>query len=332
MNKIFRSVLFSLLAVQLLYILLGLINNPFATGDAYSIWFLKAKALTFSHWSTGFIDFLKNPFYGYSHPEYPLLWPFILSIWGLCFQYIWLYPLLLVGCLFLVYKIISKYLSKNIALLGCFLLSSVVIVERMSGVNEVGFADLPLALGYLSIFFVFIKYDSPLLLGVTLALTSLIKMEGAIGVILFLYLFRPKQLRVYFISLTPIIVWFILTKIWGLNNVYENTFNVGYFMAHVNNIVVIGKQLIGEVFDLRRYGFWIIIFLLTFLKLPKNILLRKMGWWVGGYLFLISLSYVFTPLDISSHWATSFYRIVGQIMPLMLIFGMFNLGGRRELN
>lgn len=323
MSRFYKYMIGSLIFIQFLYVVFGLLNNRLATGDAYSIWFLKAKVLNFDGWGSHFIFFLKDKNYSYSHPEYPLLWPLFLSFFGRSdYVYMWTYPLLLILSLVITYKIIMSFTDQNIALCGVLGLITVIVIERMAGINEVGYADLPLALGYLSSFYFLMKDQNSLYLGILLGLLGLIKMEGFLGMILFLIVYKPKNKLIYFWAITPSTLWWGLTKVLGLTIIYQQNINIDYLLSHWSSILTIIKLLVSEVLNLKKYGFWLIILLLSFSFQSLDTKVQKLKFWIVSYLFLLAFSYSFSPMDIILHWNASFYRIIAQVLPLIVVVGM----------
>ena len=73
MSKLTRNFLLVLIAINFAYLISGVIHFPLRSIDVYSIWMLKAKVFYLNEgidW-----EFLKNT--DYSHPQYPILLPFI---------------------------------------------------------------------------------------------------------------------------------------------------------------------------------------------------------------------------------------------------------------
>jgi hypothetical protein len=319
MKKLLNYLLIGLILIQIIYVAYGVVVNPLPTGDAYGIWFLKAKAMTQSTSIGSFTNFLENKDYLYSHPEYPLLWPFILSLFGeRLITWMVIYPVLFVLIIFVTYTMVKNKTNHLSGLVAAFAISSTMILERLSGRNEVGFADLPLALFYLLGVWVF--YQDKVnwaWLGLFLGVAANIKIEGLMGAILLAFILRPKS-RVFWLIFLPLASWWPVTShILNFNNIYKSNLNLGFLVNHLDRIPTILPLAFQEITKVDTYGLWLVIFLLgIFINNDSKIL--KINMWVISYLACLAASYIFTPLPIVSHWQTSFYRIISGMLPIII--------------
>ncbi len=154
-----------IIAVQLFYSLLYSTTLPVTGWDAWSIWFLKARAF--------FVDggvtpaFLLDASYGYDHPDYPLLVP--LSIMWL-FTTLGevndiaakiLYPVQFAALLSIVYYFVKRSVGRRAALVATAVLSlSPLVIIHAAGLpvkigglysgDFVGYADLILSLFFVA--------------------------------------------------------------------------------------------------------------------------------------------------------------------------------------
>lgn len=320
MRNILIKILLGMILIQIFYVAFGLVVNPYSTGDAYAIWFLKAKAISDSSNLADFVSFLKDTRYIYSHPEYPLLWPILLSGVGKTTSaWMFVYPIIFSLLIYFSYKIVSEKTNRLSGLLAAFSVSTVITLERMAGRYEVGFADLPLALFFLLTCYVYLKnrINWPLL-ALLMGLTANIKFEGLLAMLIFVFLVKPKE-KMFWVIFTPLLVfWPIVTSFLHLQNIYSDNLSMIFILDNVERLPTILVLLAKEVLNWRNYGLWLVIFFSSlFLRGDKKN--KVIAIWTSIYLLCLAASYFFTPLPIVSHWNTSFYRIVTAMMPIIIV-------------
>src|ERR1035437_3626135 len=146
MLKAFKYLLLFLILLNIIYAFVGAYFYPLSSIDAIGIWLLKAK---FFYLSSGFpLEFLKNISFVYSHPHYPLLLPFIISVFysllgGVKEQLIiFIYPLTFIAILFILYKLLRKFgFSQIIALTFTYIYSMFSPLLAQAGRKHAGEAD-----------------------------------------------------------------------------------------------------------------------------------------------------------------------------------------------
>ena len=110
----------------------------------------------------------------------------------------------------------------------------------------------------------------------------------------------------------PVITWFM-----HFSSIYQSNLNIDFILSNLHRVREVTALFIREVFYLKAYGLWLIIF---FGSLMLGIKGRNgvIGLWVLLYLFFLAISYFFTPLPLDSHWVTSFYRIITAMLPIII--------------
>src|ERR1035437_2498390 len=112
MLKIAKYLLLFLILLNIVYAFSGAYFYPLASIDAVGIWLLKAKFFYLSHEFP--LALLKNPYFMYSHPHYPVLLPFIFSVFysilGAVKEpiIVLIYPLTFIAVLFILYKLLRE--------------------------------------------------------------------------------------------------------------------------------------------------------------------------------------------------------------------------------
>jgi len=334
--------------IQFLYIIQGVLTSPFATGDAYAIWFLKAKVLYLGGWG-GFVDFLKNPEFAYNHSAYPIFLPLLFaSIYKLIGQVneiviLSLYPLVYLGIIFFLFKILKKEVGFRWAYLAVFLWGTVPIVERHAGRLEAGFADFFLAAAILVGTFYAIEFTKTsskknLIFAVLgLGIGANIKFEGALWLLsLFLAsLFCKKKIRVklslpIFLSALAIVPWlfFIYKQHIGFDYLGQNS------LIKWQKLPIILTYFLKEIFKIKRWGLALIsLFTLIALKWRwLRVSKLKLVFTAIVIQFIgFGLIYLMSPIEISGHLDVSFYRLIVQVLPLLFWVGFNNTPPARIL-
>ena len=324
--------------IQFLYIVQGIFTSPFATGDAYAIWFLKAKILYLGGWD-GFIDFLKNPELGYSHPAYPIFLPLLFaSIYKIIGQVnetviLFLYPLVYLGIIFFLYRILKKAAGFKWAYLAAFLWGTIPIIERHSGRFEAGFADLFLAGAILVGTFYAIEFTKTgskknLIFAVLgLGIGANIKFEGVLW-LLSLFLASPFYKRKIRVKLSlPIFLSALAIAPW-LFFIYKHQIGLDYFGQNNpikwQKLPIILTYFLKEIFKIKRWGLGLIsLFTLIALKWRRLwasdmslVFVAIVVQFVG-----FGLIYLMSPVEVLGHLDVSFYRLIIQVLPLLFWVG-----------
>ena len=157
MLKIFKYLLLFLVLLNVVYAFIGAYFYPLASIDAIGIWLLKAK---FFYLSGGFpLEFLKNPVFTYSHPHYPLLLPFVFSVFyfflgGMRESFIiFIYPLTFIAILVILYKLLRESgIGQVLALTFTYIYSMLSPLLALAGRKHAGEADIFILLANLLTF------------------------------------------------------------------------------------------------------------------------------------------------------------------------------------
>jgi len=322
-------------AIQFLYVLQGVLAFPYATGDAYGIWFLKAKVLYLSGWP-GFLHFLQDSHFTYSHPSYPILLPLIFAgVYILSGQInewlvMALYPLIYLLLVVLLYRLLKQQINKWWAYIGTFLWATTPVIERAAGRFETGFADLPLSLTILIGTIYSLKFiEKPKWPYLVLAILGLgmaanIKFEGLLWLVSLLIaglLVRQKKIirplgLILIISFMTIIPWLTVVSRYGLELDYAQ--NLNSVLIHLPRLPSIVWGWTGEIFKFRRWGLsWLaplLILVLSWRKIRERPFLKLITLALVMQILGESFIYLVSPIEVTGHLHASLYRLIIQTL------------------
>lgn len=331
MRKIIFKVLLVLIGINFLYVLSGVIHYPLYHVDVYSIWLLKAKAFFIYG---GFpLNFLKT--IGYSHPQYPVLLPFLYS---LVYQVIGevnelyllaLYPHIYLLILYLAYQLFLKLrITKTRSLFFVYLYSMFSPLLAQAGREHAGMADIVLTLIYwiaVHVAYQIVIKQKKRLIWVIVFLVSVasqIKFEGIflIWIIWFLPISKKKRFFWSLLSGVPAVVWIYLRSYLKIPGDY------GVGLAAVNQIMpellVVIKGIVAEMLNIKNwYVFWIAFWTVIIIQKSKDKFVMKV---IEPTILLMAgsfiIMYFLIQLDTAAQVSSSIDRIMLQLSPFYYTF------------
>jgi len=275
MRKIGILLLLLLIFINVLYVISGALHFSLRSVDVYAIWLFKAKAFYITDGLP--LKILNDNRYLYSHPNYPLLLPYIFSliykvVGGAKEIYIFLlYPFVYTSILLIVYKLLRKLkIGVLLALIFVYSYSMSGPFLAQGGRYHAGTADIFLVLlNWIIIYFAYLyhkKSNNKYLLFIVLltAVASQIKAEGVFisTVLLFLPVKRSKKIILFTLSLIPTLIWLSLIKRWGMPS------DLTYFIPSVYEIISRSFDILKYVaIEMLNYKNWYIFWPLFFISL-----------------------------------------------------------------
>jgi hypothetical protein len=338
--------------VQFLYVLQGVFSFPYATGDAYSVWIFKGNLWYLFGWQ-GLADFLQDPSFAYIRPGYPLLLPLgIVGIYSLVggvveLAVLGLYPLLYLVMIILLYRFLKPMVGKWGAYLAAFLWATTPVIERHAGRFETGFADLPLSLtlfvGTIGLWQgVRTKRRWWFVLGTLfLAASAHLKYEGVLwivslavaGVVTFGW---PKARRLFvplLVALASILPWFLFAQSRHLALYYRTDWGSLVDPGHLARLGSLIRAVAGQIVAWPQWG-------LTLLGVGGLLVILAGRLWRSNYRWLLlalgfqvlgfSLIYVISESEIGGHVAVTLYRLLIQLLPILLWVTFADVSGKND--
>ena len=332
MQKVINNLLIALIAFNVFFVSLGALFYPLASIDAVSIWLLKAKAFYLANGLP--VEILKDKFFLYTHPQYPLLLPFIYYVFYLALGTInenavsFLNPLAYLLIIIIAYKLLKKMkFTTTMSLLFTYIYSMFSPLLAQGGRGHAGDADIFIVLINwlaISLSFDFFKNKSYKILCILIALimiSSQIKGEGIFltSIILFLPLTKKEKFFSIAVSLLPFLAWrgiiayyqipndfyFIIP---GLNEAVLRIFDIFYYtlleMIKINN----------------WYIFWPVFLLFIISKKNKSQFIKKFI--LPSFLlicFLFFTFYLFVSVSPKIYVPPSIDRILIQVSPFYFL-------------
>ncbi|MCL4353902.1 hypothetical protein M1349_00330 [Patescibacteria group bacterium] len=314
---------------------MGAFFYPLASIDAVSIWLLKAKAFYLWHGNLP-LDILKDSVYLNSHPQYPILVPFIyFSLYflfgGINEQIIaFINPIFYVLVLLVAYKVFRKLNFNQIqSLLFTYIYSMFSPLLAQGGRKHSGDVDIFIVfLNWTAILLTlnFIKTKSNKILGLIVFLimiASQVKGEGIFLATLLFFLPIKRNLKLFLITISfiPFLVWRLIVFNYGIPNdfyflvpsvseIFNRSFNIFYYtlreMLKINN----------------WYVFWpVFLTFLVFIRSKNNFMNKIIGRSLILYSLLFFIFYLFSSVPPNSYVSSSIDRILLQLSPFyFLIF------------
>lgn len=322
MQKTIIIILITLLGINILYVLGGVIYHPLQSMDAIGIWLFKAKAFYIAH---GFPNnFLHNPQYSYSHQEYPVGLPFFMFlvynlIGGINEKVILMvYPIVYFVILILVYLIIRRATNLILALVFTYIYSMFGPFIAGGGRILAGNADIFLVLiEWLILFLLYKKeltYKKYIIITILIMIASQIKLEGAF--LSMILLFCPLKLKYktifFFISLLPFIIWSSTIHI--LKIPADTHMIIPSITLSLQRIFFIIIGIVKELININNwYIFWVVLFVALFTnqrlsQQAKQILIPS----YITIMILYILVYLFASNDTYTYVTSSFDRVLFQ--------------------
>jgi len=334
MLKIVKYLLLVLILLNIVYAISGAYFYPLASIDTIGIWLLKAKFFYLSH---GFpLELLKNTTFLYSHPHYPLLLPFVISVFyfllgGINEQLIvFIYPLAFVAVLFILYKLLKEVkMGQILALTFVYIYSMLSPLLAQAGRKHAGEADIFILLANLLVVFIALKVfkNKTKNLGVFLIvfiimIASQIKVEGIFLIITLIFLPLPKKTRLIagVISLIPFLIWnFAASYLRIPSDLY---FVIPSLQEIFLRIIAISHYVILEMIKANNwYLFWPIFLISIYLIKIKNDFLKRFV--IPSFLVISALYfcvYLFSSLNPAEYVPSSIDRVLIQISPYFFLW------------
>lgn len=329
MRKITTYLLATLLLINFLYVLAGVLFKPIISMDVVGIWLFKAKAVFLG--KDYFFHQLSSPEFSYSSQDYPILLPLSFSLifelaGGIKEKFaLLLYPLLYLLILLLAYKTFRTKTSVNPSLLFTYIFSMFSPFLAQAGRGHAGNADIVLVfLSWLAAYFLFAFPKSPRLpvyLMIIIMIASQIKMEGIFLILFFIFLplKNYSKFKFIFLSLLPFFLWAFITKV--LIKTPFTRFYLPSFVEIFPRSQIIFLGLIKEMLNIKNwYIFWPVFFLSLILKGTLSYITKIM---IIPYLlttsFLFFTVYFFSATPIEKYVLCSIDRVLFQLSPWFFI-------------
>lgn len=332
MRKTINLILLVLIGINVLYVISGVTHFPMEHVDVYSIWLLRAKAFYIENGLP--LNFLLDPQYLYSHPDYPLL---LTAITALIYKFrggidemfiLSIYPFIYSLILLLAYKTFTRMkIKKTNSLIFVYIYSMFSPLLAQGGRKHAGMADIWLTLFYWLFVFVlmrtgFGKKMNIWLLTFLAVLATQIKKEGIFFTSLFLFLPVSVKKRSFglLLVLSATLLWLFTAR--SLN--IPATFKIIDLSLTdlLMRLIQVPLYFLKEMLNLRNwYLFWPVFFGLLFISKEKNVVNKKiiipalMIMSLGFYVFYIFTTMESEPIVYNVISSTS-DRLLLQISPL----------------
>jgi len=335
MQRIINSLLILLIIFNFLFVSLGAYLYPIASIDAVSIWYLKAKAF---YLNNGYIplEVLKNKYYLNTHPQYPLLLPFIFYIFYVLLNGInetvvaFINPLFYLLTIIVVYKLLKEMeIKTTLSLILTYAYSMLSPFLAQGGRKHSGDADIfILFLNWLAIFFSykFIKnknYNFFYILILIVMISSQIKAEGIFLAPILLFIPVSKKLKFFSIvlSLIPFTLWRVFISYYNIPNDFY------FILPSLQEMTIRSFEIfyytLKEMLKINNwYVFWPVFFVIFILGKRKNEFIKKfiypsLIFYCGGFFIF----YLLSSISPQTYVSTSIDRILLQLSPFYyLIF------------
>lgn len=329
MQKIVNYFLLLLIIFNVVFVSLGAYLYPIASIDAVSIWFLKAKAFYLNNGHIP-LDVLRDKFYLNTHPQYPLLLPFIFYIFYVLLNGInetivaFINPLFYLLIVIVVYKLLKEMEFKTtLSLILTYAYSMLSPFLAQGGRKHSGDADIFIVfLNWLAIFFSykFIKHRNHRFLYLLIAIimiSSQIKAEGILLASILLFIPVSKKLKLFSIvfSLIPFALWRMFISYYNIPNDFH--FILPSFQEMAIRSFEIIYYTLKEMAKINNwYIFWPVFLILTIFGKRKNEFIKKfisfsLVLYSGGVFIL----YLFSSLSPNIYVPPSIDRILLQLSP-----------------
>jgi hypothetical protein len=326
MRKIIYWGLMLLICVNFFYVVSGVINEPIKSIDVISIWLYKAKGFYFENGDVfGFLSNLK-----YSHPQYPILMPFIyyqiFKVIGSVNEIyiLGIYPFLYLLTLFLSFRTMVLLKCNNIlSLTFTYIYSMFPPLLAMGGRFHAGEADIFIIIAYWFVIIFSYKYIHDkkwkwlFLITFATAIVSNIKMEGLFLSMVFFILPIPKRKKLIFtiLSSVPFAVWSLVRIESGIVS------DLGFIFPGFdifNRIYLITVITLKEMVKINNwYIFWLVFAFGLFIK-GNAVNFIKI--FIQPLLILLIImyfaNYTFSSISPEVYVPSSIDRVLMQLSPL----------------
>lgn len=333
---------------QAVFSLVNLVALPIQGYDTWVIWFLKARAF--------FIDggvsvaFLSDPVYSNANPgayEYPLLVPLLVSAGYVFMGYVddrlvkiffWVYYLNLLGAF---YYFVRPFSTRLVALILCVMLATVPRVMEQAAFGGAGYADLPLAVYFLSAvgfgfrYFQGGKKGDFLLSALFLSIGAWTKSEGitflaTVLVIMSAYAVYTRRSEGIKAAVPAVVIAVVFVLPWQLyvlmlpklSFTMVSELSVATVLSNMERLPFIFKVILPKLFTANKYHIaWALYVVLTawgfrsFVRRGYAFLQAALWIQLSFYIFV----YVITPFDLKPHIETSFDRLTIHLLPIAFL-------------
>src|SRR3989344_739821 len=335
MQKIINFLLTVLIIFNFLFVSVGAYLYPLASIDAVSIWFLKAKAFYLNNGHIH-LHILKNNLYLNTHPQYPLLLPFVFyllyTIFGGIHEEIlaFLNPISYLLILIIVYKLLKRMqFTQTLTLLFTYIYSMFSPLLAQGGRKHSGDADIFIVfVNWLALFFSYEflktkKHKYFWILVSLIMISSQIKGEGLFLVSVLFFIPVSYKLKIFsvIVSFIPFLIWRFFIYYFQIPNDFyfiipplgemvTRSFNIFYFtlreMIKINN----------------WYIFWpVFFFLIIFIKSNNNFIKKFILPSLLLYCAFFFIFYLLLSVNPKIYVPSSIDRILLQLSPFyFLIF------------
>jgi hypothetical protein len=321
-----KDIIFILLI--LFYMFYEVYYRKLIAGDALAVYYLKAKAMYYS------VPIENMPTASYS--IYPSsLWLILSSFTDIeigaeLSRYF--FPIIamlgIFGIYFQIYKNNKSHILLYSLLLGFFLI-------RIGGFYPItmGYFDWLLGIILMYITYILIYDDdyfvNKIFILLNLSCIGLVKLEGLIYLNIILFVFMLIKIEFFISKFIKIIIFFCILNLISLSyvifiKIILNIFDYQVFKVSFDRDVWIVLSLMIKAFlPFIKESFLIItIYIISLIFSNKKLFVQFI------IIFLILLSYFviyyFTLVDIDWHIATSFQRLIYQIIPMIILFSFIN--------
>jgi len=336
-----RELILLLTSILCFTVLFFLTTKRWGNWDAWAIWSLHAKYMTFD---ANFVLLFSEKI-DWSHPDYPLMLPSIIgSIWKSLSTDSAMIPALIsyVVSLTFLLTIVSSLRQLNLNTLSIIALLIFCFSNILIPFGSTQYADTLLSLFILLpiVLLNHLNYDNHnlylFLIGFFVASCSWIKNEGIVYFIIFSVLFlihnlRKKKYIIYYafgVSVPLIFLIFFKLK----------------YAPSSDLIADSSSNTLTQLFDLKRYVFIIkyifktivssyslIIVLLGLVMIFNRNYLKSFAFQIITCLFIsYFMVYILTPNNLEWHLNTSFTRLLHHIFPVLIYTTLISFGKMKK--
>lgn len=323
MQKVIVWLCLALLTINVVYATVGVVRLGPRHIDAYGIWMLKAKAWVLEEGLP--FGFLKKEQYGYSHGQYPVLLPFLMSrAWNLVgseYGFLLFYPFAYIAVLWIIFTLLRQdnisSLKSLVWTTGASFLSPLI---AQGGRGHAGLADIWIALLF-GVCLWAVREKQVLIAVLSVMLASQIKTEGVFGAAILLGLTLPIKSKLFtiVIAILPAIFWQLMVRLWQLPS--DFSLMIPSFGLLVERIGILMVYTIKEMMNINNwYVIWAIFWLSIFFGKEQRSWWNRKGWkillvMVAGYAGI----YLFSTIEITRYVSSSMDRIMLQLLPLWFV-------------
>lgn len=336
MRRGLKLALLLLIVINVVYVFSGVVVYGMRSVDAYAIWIYKAKLFYYSNESI--LEVLSS--FRRSHPQYPILLPYIFyQVFLAAGQVKEIYVLLIYPFVYVFILLISYNLFRKLDIPDILSLAFVYVYSMFSplllqaGRGGAGIADIIIVLlWWLALYYAHQVYKGNrikhlLVLTLLVMTASQIKLEGLliIWLIVFLDIDIKKKMSFLFIAVVPNMIWILLVYTYSFYiDIGYHLWNVGELLQRISIIVSYTFRQMLNVYN--WYFYWIIFWMAIVIKKVK---LKFVGKLLRNTLLAVALSffihYLYTSLKIEPYIRNSMDRVLFQMSPIFFTIFAYKL-------